>query len=175
MSAASIQFSFGLNAKPAVDAPTLIEFNTARSGDIAVLAFAGGSEIGVDVEQVRRLPEMRGIAERFFCPEETADLMSLPTNERERAFFLCWTRKEAYLKATGNGLSKPLDAFRVNLRPSEPASLIHIERNANAAQAWTLHDLDVAPGYVAALAYRDVRRQISMFTDIEPVTLLTLS
>jgi 4'-phosphopantetheinyl transferase len=100
--------------------------------------------------------------------------MSVAADQRELAFFLCWTRKEAYLKATGDGLSTPLDAFRVNLRPSEPASLIHIGGNTDAAQAWTFHNLDVAPGYVAALAYRGLQRQVSLFPITDPTVLLTL-
>jgi 4'-phosphopantetheinyl transferase len=175
MSAPGIQLSYGPNGKPAVAAPARVEFNTSHSGDVAVFAFAGGSEIGIDLEEIRPLPEMRSLAERFFCPAETDDLMSLPVDQRELAFFLCWTRKEAYLKATGKGLSTPLDAFRVNLRPGEPASLIHIDRNTSAAQAWTLHNLNVAPGYAAALAYRGLPRQVSIFPIIEPAALLTLS
>jgi phosphopantetheine--protein transferase-like protein len=78
-----------------------------------------GCEVGVDVEQIRPLPDVHEIASRFFCPEEAAELISLPPDQRGQAFFLCWTRKEAYIKAIGDGLSAPLHGFRVTLRRSQ--------------------------------------------------------
>jgi len=160
---AGIQFSYGSKGKPAIELAADIEFNTTHSANLAVFAFTVGCELGVDVEQIRPMPDMQNIADRFFCAEEAAELMSLPPSEREPAFFRCWTRKEAYIKAIGEGLSAPLDQFRVTFQPNEPARFVHVAHDRNAAQAWTLHDLRLAPDYAAALAYRDRPRSLSVF------------
>ena len=91
--------------------PPVIEFNATHSGALTVFAFTVGCQIGVDLEQIRRLTEAQHIAERFFCSEEAAEIMSLRPSERERAFFCCWTRKAAYIKVIGEGLSAPLTNF----------------------------------------------------------------
>jgi 4'-phosphopantetheinyl transferase len=131
-----------------------LQFNISHSGGLAVLAFTRGSEIGVDVERIRPVEDLAGIAVRNFCREEAEELLALPAWERERAFFSCWTRKEAYIKATGEGLSVPLDRFRVALLPGERVRFVHIGGDAAAAGGWQLHDLALAPGYAGALAYR---------------------
>jgi len=175
-----IEFSYGSKGKPALAAPGLpqfnaLQFNASHSGDLALFAFAMDCEVGVDVEAIRPMLDIENVAKRFFCAEETAELMSLPAGQREHGFFLCWTRKEAYIKATGDGLSTPLDAFRVSLRPSEAPALVHLERDPIAAQAWTLHDLTPAPGYAAALAYRDSPRQLETFPFLNPKQLLDIA
>jgi 4'-phosphopantetheinyl transferase len=129
----------------------------------------------VDVEQVRPLEDMTKVSSHFFSREESEELLSLPPDERERAFFLCWTRKEAYVKAVGNGLSIPLDSFRVTLRPGEPSRFLHLDHDVSAAQAWTLHDLEMANGYAAALAYRDAPRPVQLQPLLGMEELLTLS
>src|SRR5471030_1076578 len=158
-----IRFGFGPKGKPALASAAGIEFNATHSGGLAVFAFTVGRQIGVDLEQIRPLTGTQHIADRFFCPEEAADIVSLPPSERERDFFCCWTRKEAYVKAIGDGLSAPLDEFRVTVHPNEPARMIHLAHDKNAAKAWTLHDLSLASGYAAALAYRDRQRSVFVF------------
>jgi 4'-phosphopantetheinyl transferase len=170
-----IRFCYGSKGKPALADPVPIQFNASHSGALALFAFTLGCEVGVDVEQIRRLQDMQEIASRFFCSEETAELMSLPSDERERAFFFCWTRKEAYVKAVGEGLSIPLDGFRVTLRPNEPARFIHLAHDTSATEAWTLHSVDPAPHYAAALAYRDLPRPVRMLSAVEPVELLDIA
>ena len=175
-----IEFSYGSKGKPALAAPGLpqfnvLQFNASHSGDLALFAFTMDCEVGVDVEAIRPMPDLEDVAKRFFCAEENAELMALPAGQRERGFFLCWTRKEAYIKATGEGLSTPLDAFRVTLQPSEPAGMVHLERDPIAAQAWTLHDLAPAPGYAAALAYRDSPRPLEILPFFNPKQLLDIA
>jgi 4'-phosphopantetheinyl transferase len=165
-------FRYGSKGKPILDALGRLQFNASHSGDLALFAFTMDCEIGVDVEAIRPMPDIEHIARRFFCAEETAELMSLPAGQREHAFFLCWTRKEAYIKATGEGLSTPLDAFRVILRPSDPAGIVHLAGDPAAARAWTLHDLRPAPGYAAALAYCDSARPLELFKSVNPKQLL---
>lgn len=169
---AGIRFACGPKGKPALASAAGIEFNATHSGGSALFAFAKGCHVGVDLELMRPITGAQDIAERFFCPEEAAEIGSLPPAERERAFFRCWTRKEAYLKAVGDGLSAPLNGFRVTLRPGEPARVVHIAHDTYAAQAWTLDDLGPAAGYLAALAYRDRRRSVSTFAINEPARLL---
>jgi 4'-phosphopantetheinyl transferase len=174
-SPASIQFKYGSKGKPTLTVPPLVDFNASHSGGLAVFAFTAHCEIGVDVEQIRPLSDMQNIADRFFCSEEAAELMSLTANQREHAFFLCWTRKEAYIKAIGDGLSAPLNDFRVTVQPGQPARFIHIAHNANDAKNWTLSDLELAPNYAAALAYRDSERPVVVSPVIDPAELLSMT
>jgi 4'-phosphopantetheinyl transferase len=102
-------------------------------------------EIGVDVEYVKQDFATEGIAERFFSAGEVEALNGLGEDEKAAAFFRCWTRKEAYIKAIGEGLSHPLDTFDVTLAPGERAALLNVE-------GWSLFDLNIASGYAAALA-----------------------
>jgi 4'-phosphopantetheinyl transferase len=169
-----IQFGYSSKGKPNLAAPLDLKFNVSHSGALAVFAFTIGCEIGIDVEEVRPLEDMHGIASRFFCSEETMELMSLSIAERERAFFLCWTRKEAYIKAVGDGLSVPLDSFRVTLQLNEPARFIHIGRDTDLANAWMLHDIGPQRQYAAALAYRAAPRAVHLLPPVEPAELLEL-
>jgi 4'-phosphopantetheinyl transferase len=165
---AGIRFDYGSKGKPAVLSAAGIEFNLADSGDLAAFAFTVGCPVGIDLEQVHPLDHAPEIASRFFCAEESAEILSLPPGEREAAFFRCWTRKEAYLKAIGDGLSAPLDQFRVTVQPNQPARFLHIGHDPQAAEAWTLDDLSLAPNYAAALAYRDRPRAVSIFAIADP-------
>ena len=158
---AAIRFCYGPKGKPALeDARTLLRFNVSNSVNLAAYAFTQGCDLGIDVEALRPVPEMERIAARFFAPAEVSELMSLPQPDRPQAFFNCWTRKEAYIKAVGDGLSVPLDSFRVSLQPGAPAELLCLGGNTEAARAWTLEDFVPAPGFVGALAYPDQPRPV---------------
>jgi 4'-phosphopantetheinyl transferase len=167
-----LEFSYGAKGKPSLAAPAGLQFNGSHSDGLALFAFAADCEIGVDIEAIRPMPDMEELAKRFFCAEESAELMSIPAEERDRSFFLCWTRKEAYIKATGASLSAPLDAFRVTLRPEEPARFVHFSNDRAAALAWTMHDLRPGPGYAGALTYRDAPRLLEIFPPVSPKQLL---
>lgn len=168
----SIGFNYGSKGKPSVDSAAGLMFNTTHSGGLAAFAFTLGCEIGLDLEHVRPIKDAQSIANHFFCPEEAAEIMSLSPSERDAGFFRCWTRKEAYIKAIGDGLSAPLDDFRVTLQLNEPPRFIHLARNAEAAQAWTLHDLSLESTYAAALAYEDRPRSLSVFRILDPSEIL---
>jgi 4'-phosphopantetheinyl transferase len=168
----SIRFIYGSKGKPYLDSLTPIHFNMTHSGDLAAVAITSHCQIGIDLERIRPLPEIQQIASHFFCSEETTEIMSLPQSERERAFFCCWTRKEAYIKALGEGLYTPLDSFRVTVKPRTPVCLVHIEQDLLAADEWTLHDLCLASDYTAALAYRDRQRSLSLFPIVDLAELL---
>jgi 4'-phosphopantetheinyl transferase len=129
-----------------------LRFNLSHSGGLALLAFGRGRELGVDLEREREVPEMESIAERFFSPAEVAAWCALPEGMRRSAFFRCWTRKEAFLKAVGEGLARPLDSFDVTLRPDEAALLLRVEGEPAEARRWHLVDVEVPAGFQAALA-----------------------
>ena len=160
---AKICFSYGDKGKPDVASADNFHFNLTHSGGMAAVAFTSGCQLGIDAEHIRPVEEMQQIANHYFASDEAAELMLLPESEREPAFFRCWTRKEAYIKAIGDGLSCALDSFQVTLLPNVPPRLIHIGGDRFAAEMWSLHDLSLAPGYTAALAYRDRERSLSIF------------
>ncbi|MBV9268864.1 MAG: 4'-phosphopantetheinyl transferase superfamily protein [Acidobacteriaceae bacterium] len=170
----NIHFDYSPNGKPSSNASADICFNASHSKAFTLLAFTRECNIGVDLEEIRPLSDMTAIARQFFCADEAAELLSLPAAERRHAFFLCWTRKEAYLKATGDGLSIGLDRFRVSLRPSEPARFIHFAEEVPSAKRWVLHDLKPVQGYAAAVAYSGTPRTIQVFALSEPTQLLDI-
>lgn len=143
-----LEFSYGAYGKPALESS--IHFNMSHSHGIALYAFTDGRDIGVDVEHVRVDFTSDDIARRFFSPFEVESLGGLPDDERVAAFFRCWTRKEAYIKATGRGLSQALDSFDVTLGPGKSAALLRCEDGA--PERWTMIDVEVGPGYAGALA-----------------------
>jgi 4'-phosphopantetheinyl transferase len=129
-----------------------IQFNLSHSHGTALYAVSRGREVGVDLEFIRCDLEAEQIAERFFSHSENETLRALPLSLRTYAFFLCWTRKEAYIKARGEGLSLPLDQFDVSLIPGEPAALLSTRSYSDEALSWSLRNLSPASGYAAALA-----------------------
>ncbi len=157
-----IELIRGPKGKPSLRESSRIRFNTSHSGQMALYAFTLGCEVGVDVEQIRKLDDAESLASRFFSPGEISELLSLNPKEMTQAFFRCWTRKEAYIKAVGGGLSIPLSCFQVTLLHGVPARLVQIADDMGDAGEWTLHHLEPAPGYVGALAYQDNPRPITI-------------
>jgi len=148
-------FTYNQYGKPALNRATaadLLRFNVSHSHGLALFAITPGREIGVDLEQVRADFVSLELAERFFSPAEVATLRALPPDARMTAFFNCWTRKEAYIKARGEGLSHPLHRFTVSLSSGEPASLLSTDDEPDAAARWSLVELFPAECYRAALA-----------------------
>jgi 4'-phosphopantetheinyl transferase len=129
-----------------------LQFNVSHSGELILVALAANRRIGVDVERIREDLRIEGIAGRFFSSREQADLAALPADLRHDAFFRCWSQKEAFIKARGEGLSLPLDSFDVTLRPTEPPALLETRPDPVEASRWVIRGLDVGPGHTAALA-----------------------
>lgn len=151
----SLSFRYSNHGKPVLVSESdldAIRFNLSHSHGEALYAVSRGREIGVDLEFIRGDLEAEQIAERFFSHSENETLRALPLSLRRYAFFLCWTRKEAYIKARGEGLSMPLDQFDVSLIPDEPAALLSIQSDSDEAHRWSLRNLNPADGYAAALA-----------------------
>ena len=152
-----LTFSYSDKEKPSLDATYAnrgITFNISHSGGIALLAVTRGREIGVDVEQVRPDADLEAIARRFFSAGEQSQFAALPAEEKVEAFFRCWTRKEAYIKATGDGLSLPLSQFDVSLAAGDRNALLATRPDVSEAGRWLLQEVPGGPGYIAALCVR---------------------
>lgn len=153
-----VQFTYGPRGKPFL-APSLgakdLQFNLSNSHELAVVGFVLGPEIGVDLEYQRPMPDCEQIAERFFSQSEREVLRGIPGPRKEEAFFNCWTRKEAYLKAVGEGLAAPLDSFDVTLAPGDPPRMLTLEGDAARAARWWFLHLRPAEDYVGAVAIED--------------------
>ena len=154
---ADLRFAYADQGKPSVllepaQQPTPLKFNLAHSGGVAVYAFTLVGEIGVDLEQIN--PQFSGddIARRFFSASEVACLEQLPADARALAFFTCWTRKEAFIKAKGMGLSLGLDQFDVTLAPDQKEEVLRTRWDESEAGRWSLRALDIGAGYVGAVA-----------------------
>lgn len=159
-----LTFRYSSHGKPALaweSGGDAIRFNMSHSQEVALYAVTRDREVGIDVEFIHRDLGVEQIAERFFSRRETATLRGLPTPLREHAFFLCWTRKEAYIKARGEGLSLPLDQFDVSLIPGQPAALLSTRPDSSEVLRWSLQELPLASGYVAALALEGCRGSLS--------------
>jgi 4'-phosphopantetheinyl transferase len=155
VSPARLAFDYGPHGKPSLAAPFAAEdirFNVSHAEGLALYAVTRGADVGVDVEAVRALPDAEDIAARFFSAREQAAFLSLAPAGRTEAFFACWTRKEAFLKATGDGLARPLDSFDVSLVPGLPARLERVGGKPRDADRWSLAEVRPAPGYVGAVA-----------------------
>jgi 4'-phosphopantetheinyl transferase len=157
-----LQFQYGPHGKPALAdefGETGICFNVSHSHGLALFAVTLGRAVGVDIEKIRPDLDCVALAKRFFSPYEIKALRSLPVDQQRRAFFNGWTRKEAYLKARGEGLSTPLDQFDISLIPGKPAALLGHRSDPKEVFKWSIEDLDLGPEYSAALA---VERQSCM-------------
>ena len=150
-----LRFCYNPFGKPALAAAAggeAIRFNVSHADGLALIAVTGSREVGVDLERIRPDFGTEEIAERFFSRREVAALRALPAARRVKAFFACWTRKEAYLKARGEGLSLPLDRFDVSLGPDQPAALLAVHDDPAEAMRWSLRELVPGPDHMAALA-----------------------
>ena len=152
-----LQFCYGKHGKPELPdtfGKRAILFNMSDSEGLALYAFTRYHEIGVDIEHIREISDMDQIAESFFSLRENAVFCSIPKDKKKEAFFNCWTRKEAFIKAVGDGLSRPLNKFDVSLVPGESARLLRIEGDSKGASRWSIQELKPASGFVAAFAVK---------------------
>ena len=147
--ASTIELTYEPAGKPRLrrlDFDPPICFNVSHSQGLAVYAFSRECEVGIDVEAIRSSDKGEQLAERFFSGKELAELRSLPVEMRDQGFFLCWTRKEAYVKARGAGLGIPLDSFDVSLTPGRPEELA-----SSDSHHWMLRSFGPAEGCVGAV------------------------
>lgn len=159
---ADLRFSYSEHGKPGLAHPAnSVRFNVSHSHELAVYAVTTGQPVGIDVEYLyrRAIVDRLKIAHRFFSDREYNALASLPPYRRDQAFLACWTRKEAFVKAIGHGLSCPLDQFDVTVDPGEPAELLATRWDVFDAQRWSMQGIDPGPDYIGAVVVKnnDVR------------------
>ena len=155
LTAVNLRFDHEEYGKPVLASQagkSTLHFNLSHSHDLALVGITRVAPIGVDLEYLRPISDWRNVAKRFFSPKEYKQLTAVPENERERAFYCCWTRKEAVIKSTGEGLSARLDSFDVSFVPEEPAEVIKCHRPGTRDSRWQLTHLNVADSFVGAVA-----------------------
>jgi 4'-phosphopantetheinyl transferase len=148
----AIRFDTGPAGKPSLRGSGL-HFNVTHSHGLALFAVTNRCPVGVDVEQLRPMSNYLGLAERYFSPREVDILQRLPEEHRFEAFFHTWTRKEAFLKARGVGLSYGLERVEVTLGPLESARLIRLDGEERQARSWSLRNLEPSPGYLVCRSW----------------------
>lgn len=163
VSANELQFEYSAYGKPELDRNRIdsdLCFNVSHSHTMALIAVTVGTSVGVDIEFPRDDLADEQIARRFFSNSEVETFLALPKDIQNNAFFACWTRKEAYIKGIGEGLSMPLDQFDVTLVPGEPAQLLHTRPDSGEAARWSLFEIYPGHGYIAAIAVQARKLQL---------------
>ncbi len=148
-----IVFSYSDKGKPFIK-DTEVKFNLAHSGGRAVYAVANNMDIGIDIEFMRELPDALQIAKRFFSEKEVVEFSEIREVDIRTAFFNCWTRKEAFIKAVGEGLSYPLKDFSVTLKPGDKPEILWIKDKAEEVKYWSLINIDTDENYISSLAVK---------------------
>jgi len=160
----SLELVDGVHGKPALAPGSTavdLRFNASYRDDLAAFAFSVGCEVGIDVEAVRASADADDVAARFFSPAEYEAYLGLDSRDRPLGFFQCWTRKEAFLKALGDGLTYPLDRFDVSLGPAAPAAILRVGSAPGHLCGWRMRSFVPAPGFVAAVVMEDRRARIA--------------
>jgi 4'-phosphopantetheinyl transferase len=150
-----IRFCYENRGKPRLDDAfhdTGIHFNVCHSEGLALYIFTRDHKVGIDIERVRDFPEMVQIIEQFFSVREKMVFRRLPDSKKREAFFNCWTRKEAFIKAIGEGFFYPLNQFDVSFAPDEPSRLLTIEGDSEKVSQWLMGSIKPALGFTAAFA-----------------------
>ena len=170
----AVELVYGAHGKPALAprfAASDLRFNVSHCDDLAVYAFSHGREVGIDVEAVRVMGDADDLAARFFSRREHGAYRVLHPRDKPLGFFQCWTRKEAFIKALGDGLSHPLDRFDVSLAPGEPARVLRVEGAPEDHRRWHMESFAPALGFVAAVV---AERWSSAVDFLEPTDLLAV-
>jgi 4'-phosphopantetheinyl transferase len=152
---ASLRFGYQPSGKPFLLAATGaadLHFNLSHSKGMGLFGVTLGRQVGVDVERVRQGEEFYRIADRFFTSKEAATLRNCPSDMQAEAFFRCWTRKEAFIKAIGRGFAFGLGSFEVSIEPGDTDALLGVSGDLAALERWRLLDVDAADGFAAAVA-----------------------
>ena len=154
-----IQFQFGNHGKPRLGGNMVgkdLQFNLAQSADMALAGFCRGKDIGIDIEQIRPMPDLEQISSKFFSAHEQDQLGDLPEERKLEGFFTCWTCKEAFIKNLGEGLSYPLSEFDVDFNPKKPTRIANVRSNPQETPNWQLTCFPVENDYIGAMAVRNM-------------------
>ncbi len=159
-----LNFVYGESGKPRLKAGAIdLEFNAAGSGDLAVCAVTCGTSVGTDIEQLRESVDL-DLVPYALSAIERADFENISVTEQASTFYRTWTRKEAYVKAVGCGLSRPLASFSVSVMPGQKPRLVRDDSDPAAEQDWAFADFDPAPGWVGTVVSRGGPRPIRRLT-----------
>ena len=150
VAAASLRIAPDATGRPVLTAPAgRLHFNLSHSGDAALVAVSRSAPVGIDIEAVREIADFVAIARRHFAPAEVDDLLRLPPQQQRDGFYVTWTRKEAFVKALGLGLSFPLGSFCTGAQDGPPRLT---QATGALCSDWSMADLTPADGYKAAVA-----------------------
>ncbi len=161
---AALALGYQPRGKPVVAQSTAgenLRFNLSHSGRLVAVALAWGREVGVDIEQLQQLDDGEHLAGRIFSTRELCELRALPKHQQQEAFFNGWTRKEAYLKATGEGLTDALPAIEVTLAPGKAPELLGLPAAPEAMRQWSIQSIPMPPGFVGAVVIARVVRPVA--------------
>jgi 4'-phosphopantetheinyl transferase len=150
---AAVEFRYSARGKPETTADNL-HFNDSHSGDFVLYGVTAACPLGVDIEKVKPIPDFEEIAANYFSPREVETMRALAAEMRMQAFYAAWTRKEAFLKATGEGIAENLPRVEVTLKPEEQPEILAVPGDPFARAAWKLKTFRPAPGYLGAAAFR---------------------
>lgn len=167
----SVELACGNHGKPLLArGPAAMDwrFNVSRSRALVLFAFCRGREVGIDVEAVLPVHEADAVAAHFFSRNELADYRALDSRDRETGFFNCWTRKEAFVKALGEGLRYPLGDFDVSLAPAAAAKILRVGDAPGENCGWCLRSFSPVPGYVAAVVVERARPAVNDAAWLQP-------
>lgn len=146
-------FRFGRRGKPELASPPQnLQFNMSHSRDMVLVAVARGRRVGADIEHVDEPGDISRITARFLSPRDRVAIEQLPADRQREAFLRCWTRKEAYMKARGDGISRPLDDFDITTSEESSRARLRASGNPNESDAWELADVAAPRGFMAAIA-----------------------
>jgi len=159
----AVRFATGPHGKPRLAENQGMHFNLSHSDEMALIGLSRDSELGIDIENARHVDDEEAIVHRLFTHRESAAYFRAPVSDRPVVFFNCWTRKEAFVKARGAGLSLSLKLFDVSVLPGEAARIVTINGDPESARAWTLLHLAPAPGFIGALAIQQTSCKVSAF------------
>lgn len=163
ISPAEISFQYSKFGKPGIADNNSLQFNISHSQNIALFAFTKKFPVGVDVELVNHDIEVKDIATKFFSANEIMNLLALPEQEQTLGFFNCWTRKEAFIKAVGEGLSFPLDKFEVSLELGKPANLLATHWEPEAVSKWSMYSISPGANFVGSLAIEGLVEKVNFW------------
>jgi 4'-phosphopantetheinyl transferase len=174
LTAEAVELTYGKNGKPALaneQAASGLHFNVSHSANVAAYAFSFGQEIGIDVENIREVANADNIAARFFSAREQESYHTLNPLDKPLGFLTCWTRKEAFIKALGDGLTYSLRDFDVTLLPEEPAEIVRVGGIPGAECGWTLRAISPGIGFVGACVVRTAAERVASVATYSMATL----
>ena len=165
-----IKFEYSRFGKPSAPELPNLQFNLSHAGGRVIYAFTRNGEIGIDLEALRKGIEIAQIAKRFFATSEREAILALPEAQRAAAFFHCWTCKEAFIKAHGQGLSLPLDEFEVDINPDKPAALKAVHWAPSIIRTWDIHAFHPGENFFAALVTDHKIKEVKYYDWLFPLS-----